>query len=525
MGWEALVSRTPTEIESRTAFVEVAGSGPDYLTYSSLLNDELCADIDRRAYAAARGWYLDHGTDHTDVDGVSLGRAFELPATVTLVRLLRAKAVLRAIAGRGPIALAGVGDEWDHAARELGLAVIRLAAEAGPRAWVVPDPAVAPPERSRRLAARLASAMPSARSIAFLGSPAWARPYRQALPAGDLEVINPGKRAVLDALTSRRRPRFSWLADSLEAAPAVGYVSDETASLRALFDAASARMAALAVAPAVRRRRVLIATEDVSPSARIAALATLAAGGRVLTLEHGITGGYREQVHSVATVLGTWGESQARYHRLAGAPGQTVITIGWPRLATQRLAPIRQARYDVVYFGQPVPSLSAANWPEDAINAARTVGSYAGRHPTRRVAWKPHPASDAYGGAFEPGPQVRRVAGESLDLIAQAHIVAVTRSTTALEAMALGRPVIQLVGRGHAGGPDFVAESGAVSRVASVEEFEHVAERLLGDPAARRRAVDAGRAYLGAFISGFASAGQAERRLVELVTDLAAEIG
>ena len=219
-------------------------------------------------------------------------------------------------------------------------------------------------------------------------------------------------------------------------------------------------------------------------------------------------------------MLGTWGESQRRYHRSAGRPEQTITSIGWPRLAGRGPAPDGDAQFDILYFGQPVPSLSAGNWPEDMVNAAHMVGLFADRHPERRVAWKPHPASGAYGGAYEPGPRVIEVTGDSLDLIARARIVAVATSTTALEAMTLGRPVIQLVSRGHTGGPDFVAELGAATPVMTLEELEEVAGSLLGDPIARQHAVEAGRAYVSTFISGFRVPGEAEGRLLDVVTRL-----
>lgn len=525
MSWDTLVTRAPSGIEARTTFVEVTDTEQGKLSYSAVLDAQRCEEIDRRAYGMARAWYLQGGTDLTEIDGVSLGRAFELPATTMLVRLFRATAVLEAIGGSGPIALAGVGAEWESAARELGRPFIRLVDETGPSSLAVPDPMSTPPGAVQRMLARLASGSRSHREVAFLGSPRWAAPYLHALPARDLEVINPGLRALLASIRSPRRPSFWWPSDALAAtAPAVD-PGGGPEILRAALSAVSPRMAALAMAPAMRRRRVMIATEDVSPSARIAVLATLAAGGRAITLEHGMSGAYREQIHSVATVLGTWGEPQAQYHRAAGAPQRTIIPIGWPRLATRDLVPEGHPSLDLLYFGQPVPALSAGNWPEDGVNAARMVGSYADRHPDRRVAWKPHPASNAYGGAHDPGPGVRRVAGDSLDLIARSRIVAVTSSTTALEAMVLGRPVIQLPSLGQTGGPDFVRESGAATPVASQAEFDDAAERLLQDQAAQRRAIEAGRAYLAGFISGFSVAGHAERRLAEVVRALAAGLG
>ncbi len=525
MTWETLVSRWPADIEAATSFAEVVGSGQRSLTYSAILDSARCREIDRRAYEMARTWYRAGGEiDPTEVAGVSLGRAFELVATVMLVRMYRAKEVLAAIIGSKPVALHGVGAEWEWAARELGVPFIRLAAETGSTSLMVPDPMTAVPPRPYRVAARLASGRGGHRVVAFLGSPHWALPYIRAFDPREVEVVNPGRRALFEAVASRRRAAVSWLSDNAATSDWTMNVGGGQEMLRTAFMAIGPRMASLAMAAPIRQQRVVVATEDVSPSARTTALATLAAGGRAITLEHGISGIYREQIHSVATVLGAWGDPQRRYHQAAGPPGLSVVSLGWPRLAGRKPAPDRETRFDVVYFGQPVVSLSAGGWPEDMVYAARIVGAYADRHPGRRIAWKPHPASSSYGGAADPGPSVTRISGESLDIIAQARVITAMSSTTALEAMALGRPVIQLPSRGPTGGPDFVQESGAATQVSSPEAFADGAERLLQDGAAREQAIAAGLAYLERFIAGFSQPGEAEERLAGIVNALAGRL-
>ena len=132
----------------------MVGSGQPLLSYSAILDAARCREIDRRAYDMARTWYRAGGeVDQTEVAGVSLGRAFELVATVMLVRLYRATAVLAAIADARPIALHGVGAEWEWAARDLGVPFIRLAPETGSTSLTVPDPMTAVPAGTSRVAA------------------------------------------------------------------------------------------------------------------------------------------------------------------------------------------------------------------------------------------------------------------------------------------------------------------------------------------------------------------------------------
>ena len=514
-----VVSRYVGGRQAAATFAEAAVPGGGTLTYSDMLDDDVCERIDREAYALARGWYRQGDTDFTMVNGVSLGRALELTATVELVRYLRAKAVLSRLEPTGIVGLDGVGEEWEQAAAALGLDYARIPGGSSPPPSHVPDPAVAPPTPVRRLAGRLLGGRGGDREVAVLGSPRWAESYLHALSRHRIEVINPGRRVLVGSGLRGRRPGVSWLADELVQSASRGSILMCPPTLERSFGDAADRLGALANSPRSRRRRLLVATEDVSPGARVTALATLASGGRVITLEHGVSGMYREQVWSVASLLGTWGEAQARYHREAGDPAQRVIPIGWPHLAGRQPAGEQEARIDLLYFGQPTLSMSAGNWPQDMLAAASLVGGYASIRPNRAVAWKAHPATSAYGGASDPGPHVKHMTGPSLALIRQARVVAVASSTTALEAMALGRPVVQLSGRGHTGGVDFIRASGASVAVSSLAELDLVVEQLLLDATKRRNAIEAGRAYVRDFIAGFNEPGRAESVLDGLVTE------
>jgi glycosyltransferase involved in cell wall biosynthesis len=112
------------------------------------------------------------------------------------------------------------------------------------------------------------------------------------------------------------------------------------------------------------------------------------------------------------------------------------------------------------------------------------------------------------------------VTGESLALIRSARVVLVTRSTTGIEAMSLGRPVLQVPPRGYVGPTEFIAESGAARRVDSVEELAAAAEHLLSDRSAFGDAIERGRAFAGSFIHGLGEPGGAVRRLEDLVAEL-----
>jgi glycosyltransferase involved in cell wall biosynthesis len=176
--------------------------------------------------------------------------------------------------------------------------------------------------------------------------------------------------------------------------------------------------------------------------------------------------------------------------------------------------------WDLLHFSQPSEDLSAGNWPEDNLLALKIVEDYARLHPARRVAIKLHPASWALG--FRPPPirHAHLVSTESLDLIRSARVVIVGRSTTGLEAMSLGRPVLQIPARGYIGPTEFIAESGAARQVESVEELATAMDQLLSDPTAYADEAERGRAYARSFIHGFGQPGAAVRALAALVGEL-----
>ena len=90
-------------IRGERAFVESILPGAGWMTYSSVLDSDDCSAIDREAYVQARAWYrsADGDSDLTEVQGVSLGHAYELRATAMLVAYLRARAVLARLAQGG----------------------------------------------------------------------------------------------------------------------------------------------------------------------------------------------------------------------------------------------------------------------------------------------------------------------------------------------------------------------------------------------------------------------------------------
>lgn len=521
---------------SERAFVEQLGyPEPDRLTYSSLMSAEECAAIDLGAYRDARSWYVDEGWDTTVVEGVSLGRAFEYSATETFVRHRRAALVLKKLLADSAdktVRLRGVGSEWWTMARALGAEPI---AE-GP--GVVPSPTtgayVPPPSRSRRLAARLAGVRPPKSPwLVLVGSPAWARPYhRHLLRRASARLVDPSRRVLFYAMSQRTRVTSIWLAD-LDRPPRQPTLADsairspEHEPLRAVESLFQQFQASMSSWAAAGRRAggsgvVAIAGQDVLPPERAFLLGVRAAGGRVITLEHGISGGYTEQVSSVADVLAAWGEPQATYHRSAGPSGLRVVALGWPRLeSSAALAPpVGDDAWDLLHFSQPSDVLSAGDWPEAHLHALQMVEDYARRHPHRRVAIKLHPASRAYGFSPFPIQHAHIVTADSLALIRSARVVLVVASTTGIEAMSLGRPVLQVPPRGYIGPTEFIGESGAAHRVDSGEELAAATEHLLSDESAYRDASERGRAYARSFIQGFGQPGGAVRRLADLVAEL-----
>ena len=336
---------------------------------------------------------------------------------------------------------------------------------------------------------------------------------------------------LLGSFLRRQSLSVIWLADSRPDHRAPSRVNVPVPSdpggavLRSSFMADLPELAGWAALGRSLEVRVAVAAQDVTPAARSVLLGFRAGGGRVITLEHGISGGYAEQVHSVADHLGTWGPIQAAYHRLAGPASIDVVELGWPRLEAVVAGRHEEdhPKSDIAFFGQPAIPLSAGNWPEDALRAHAVVEGYADRHRSRRVVVKHHPATRAYHAPEAAHVHAAVVSGDSLSIIRRARVVAAATSTTALEAMALGRPVIRLANRGYIGPTDFLRDSGAVVSVRDADEFEAAAEQLLSNPAAYRRAVELGRTYAAAFVTGLHQPGSAEDRLVGLVRTLLAQ--
>ena len=448
------------------AFVQQLGDPePNRLTYSSLMSAQDCEAIDLGAYRDARSWYVNDGWDTTIVEGVSLGRAFEYGATETFIRHRRAALVLRKLLADSAdktVRMRGVGDEWWAMARALGAEPIAEGPVVVPSPVSGADPT--PPSQSRRLAARLAGVLPQKNPwLVLVGSPVWARQYHRHLMRGaSAQLVDPGRRVLLYATGQRARITSIWLADldrhrRLPTLSDSAVTSPEHESLRAVearFQLLQASLSSLA--DAGRRAGwsgvVAVTGQDVLPPERAFLLGLRAAGGSVITLEHGISGSYAEQVSSVADVLAVWGEPQAAYHRTAGPPGLRVVVVGWPRLESAALAPpAGENAWDLLHFSQPSADLSAGGWPEAHIRAVQMVEDYARRHPHRRVAIKLHPASHTLGFSPPPIRHAHTVTGESLALIRSARVVLVTKSTTGIEAMSLGRPVLHVPPRGYLG--------------------------------------------------------------------------
>ena len=222
-------------------------------------------------------------------------------------------------------------------------------------------------------------------------------------------------------------------------------------------------------------------------------------------------------------VLAVWGEPQAAYHRSAGPPGLRVEAVGWPRLESSvTLAPpTGDDAWDLLHFSQPSEDLSAGGWPEAHLHALQMVEDYARRHPHRRVAVKLHPSSRANGFAPPPIRHAHIVTAELLALIRSTRIVLVVSSTTGIEAMSLGRPVLQVPPRGYVGPNEFefIGESGAARRVDLVEALAAATEDLLSNTSAYGDAVESGRAvcslvhhWARATRRGRAASGRARRR-------------
>jgi hypothetical protein len=536
-GWVIAHSVDLAAAGERAFIQELGDPEPGRLTYSSLMSAQECEAIDLRAYRDARSWYVNDGRDTTIVEGVSLGRAFEYNATEILIRHLRATLVLRKLLADSAdktVQLRGVGDEWWTMARALG---VEPTSE-GP--GVVPSPTLdarlGRPSPTGRLLARIAGVRAQKNPwLILVGSPEWAFPYHRHLARhASVQFINAGGQALLQAMGQRARITSIWLADlerhrrpPIQSESAV--TSPEHEPLRAVearFDLLQASLSSWAKAgrragaPGV----VAIAGQDSLPPERAFLLGLREAGGRVITLVHGIGGAYTEEVWSVADVLAAWGEPQAAYHRAADQPGLHIVAVGWPRLESSAALepPAGDDAWDLLHFSQPSQDLSAGNWPEVHLRALQLVDDYARRNPHRRVAIKLHPGSTVFGFAPPPIRYAHLVTAESLALIPSARVILVVRSTTGIEAMSLGRPVLQVPPRGYIGPSEFefIGASGAARRVDSVEELAAAMECLLSDRSAYADAVERGRLYARSFIRGFGQPGAAVQRLAELVAEL-----
>lgn len=515
------------------AFVEVGTPGSTYATFSTVLDPATCVAIDQEAYALARMWYRDDGQqDLSVVDGVSLGRAFELRGTAIGVLVLRARTVLERLVGRDDdrwLELRGVGAEWKAAADTLGLHVSGSAATDALVAHV-PDAGLDSPPAYLPWLRRFARlrGVPGRDHVTMIETPRWADAYREAVSSRwPARLVNPGRRAVAQAALGRNRVDLRWLAEyvggSSDAAAVTVPGSADRRVGAVMADAFRRQAPLLAQAAAAGRALsgcVAIASQDVAPSVRACLLGMKAAGVPVLTLEHGISGGYVEQVHSVADVLGVWGPLQASYHRGAGPQGLRIEELGWPRLERARRSRYGPTDLDVVYFAQPSVPLSAGSWPEDPLRAHHLVEAYAVARPNRRVAAKLHPAMSAYMSGLPGHREVPLLRGDSLAAIGRARVVVTMRSTTALEAMAIGRPVVLIEPLGRIGPNDLLDGAESVARARSIQELEDSIERFLEDEKARTLAIEGGLAFARSFVRGLEVRGGAVDRLVGLVDHL-----
>lgn len=501
---------------------------PGFLTYADLVSAADCARIDDDAYSAARTWHRRaDGSDRFVADGIPFGAATEYATTIALVRYYRAKLVLERLAARcgGEVELRAVGQEWSHAAHALGL-TIRLI-ETG-RAVGVPI-GLQHATLAERALARVGLRLPNEPAVALVGAPRWFIPYHQAV-AGSwaTHLVDPGLRVLIAQLRRRRDYSAEWLAEA--SAPEFGselvfepgdhelwpVLSPVVRPLLARL-AALARAGAEAVASGVR---VAVTTQDVLPATRAYLLGFAAAGGRVVTLEHGIAGSFRHQVWSVAHRLGVWGEPQARYHAERQPGDLQISSVGSARMArfwarAEEKAP--RSRWDVLFFGQPTSALSAGNWSADEVRALHLVKDYARRRPGRRIAMKVHPAATSYGGLVPGRGDIQQLTGDALSLIRSASVVAVATSTAGLEAMAAGVPVVELRPGGPVGLPSFIAQSGATAVAKTEDQFEDAAEMLLTGGHERAAAIARGREYALEFVVGIDQPGSSEARLHSVI--------
>lgn len=151
-------------------------------------------------------------------------------------------------------------------------------------------------------------------------------------------------------------------------------------------------------------------------------------------MEHDVSGAYREKVHSVGDVLGTWGH-QAVYHRQVGPSGLDTKTVGWPRLEASSAAcdVALPAEWDLVLFCRPAAFPSSADWPEDNLMALALRASSPTRRRIPSDAWvKLHPPTAAYGSTFHALGRATLVTSASLQLLRSARLSAVSFSNTGI---------------------------------------------------------------------------------------------
>ena len=491
-------------------------------TYSSVLTPDDCLDIDQRAYREARSWYRTAGGgDRTEIDGVSLGKAFEWVATTELIRLHRAHRVLEHLVGSGArisIDLRGVTREWAYAADTLGL---RFVGNRPEQAGVLSGSRIQKPSRLVRAAAKLLSFGTPSPRVGLVYGRSWALPYARALAARwPLVTVDPGPRYLAGMLAARKSMRAMWLHDGV--ATSSGRSENTFATSHPYLGGLWRSTAGELIASQRMGRALgsqvpaLVACQDVLPPERALLLGAQRAGAQIITLEHGISGLQNDEITTVGRVFGVWGEPHIAHHRPLAPASTRVEVVGWPRLeGMQRARRLRQ-RWDVVYFAQPSHGLAAGSWPEDELRALETVEAFAAAHPNLAVGVKFHPSTTAFGGTESPLQHCRRVRGDSLRVLQRARTAVVSLSTTGIEAMSLGVPVVSLRTIAKLGGINFINESQAPEATDS-GELAALLEPLLTDGSERSRSVNRGCEYARRFIAGLDQPGSAAKRLTALV--------
>lgn len=528
-----VAARPELTMAGEHSFIESAVPDESAVSYSTILDEQDCTEIDRIAYVRSRSWFLDgSGEDPTSIGEVSLGRAFELRATAILVRFLRARLVLlrlAAAAGSNRVSLRGMSAEWWSAARDLGLKPDgdepSMVTTGG-----IPNLGSVGPSAGLRVLGRLSSRPWPAGTgrVSLVGSPRWADTYRATLASfGRSTLVNPTRRVLAGTALSAAGADITWIADgpAVPAEPPTILSREPDSAERLLLTSLQAEWANLTTAAAIGSRlacAALVATEDVSPSIRAVVLGAREQGARILTLEHGLSGGYAQQVHSVGHALGVWGPGQARYHRASGPEGLEIVELGWPRLANAvHRRRVTAATTDVQFFGQPAVPLSAGSWPEDSLRPHAVLEALATSNPSYRVAVKLHPAMAAYMNANPVHRHARVITGDSITLIRAARVVVATRSTTALEAMALGVPVILIEQRGSVGPWDLLATP-AVRRARDLRELSDALDQLLRDQSVWEVSSREGQEFARDSIRGLDKPGSAEERFGRVVSGLLA---